>query len=168
MPGLSHSRSIHAIGNSSRQCRQGIVTMSLRRLGTSSAAVMFLIGVAYAVVLAAGFAIHGLTEPIEDPVLPIMEVLTLMSAPPPVVVVVILPFAQLLVEEVNIVLGLRVTNVQPQTPVIIELDRTPNFLETVQVTATKSAPSIGDVAALTTTVDRETIERRGDSQRPLA
>jgi hypothetical protein len=31
-------------------------------------------------------------------------------------------------------------------PVIIELERTPNILEIVQVTATKSALNVGDVA----------------------
>ena len=61
-------------------------------------------------------------------------------------------------------LQLRVPNVQAQTQLTIELERTPNILETVQVTATKSALSVGDVAAPTTTVDRETIERRGDQR----
>jgi outer membrane receptor protein involved in Fe transport len=61
-------------------------------------------------------------------------------------------------------LDLRVPNVQGQAPVTIELERTPNFLENVQVTATKSEFSVGDVAAPTTIVDRETIERRGDQR----
>jgi hypothetical protein len=39
------------------------------------------IGVGYAFALTAGFARHGLHEPIADPVLAIMEVLTLLSAP---------------------------------------------------------------------------------------
>jgi outer membrane receptor protein involved in Fe transport len=59
---------------------------------------------------------------------------------------------------------MRVPNVQPQLPLTVALERTPNFLESVQVTATKSALSVGDVAAPTTTVDRETIERRGDQR----
>jgi hypothetical protein len=42
---------------------------------------MFLIGVAYFVTLAIGFAVHGFAEPIVDPILAVMEVLTLMSAP---------------------------------------------------------------------------------------
>jgi hypothetical protein len=48
---------------------------------------MVLIGLAYAVTLTIGVAVHGLTEPIVDPVLAVMEVLTLMSAPLIVVVV---------------------------------------------------------------------------------
>ncbi len=46
---------------------------------------MCLIGAAYVVTLSWGVAIHGLNEPIADPVLAVMEVLTLMSAPPMVV-----------------------------------------------------------------------------------
>jgi outer membrane cobalamin receptor len=46
----------------------------------------------------------------------------------------------------------------------IELEPTPNYLETVQVTAKKSPFTVGDVAAPTTIVDRETIERRGDQR----
>ncbi|NOT27927.1 MAG: TonB-dependent receptor [Acidobacteria bacterium] len=61
-------------------------------------------------------------------------------------------------------LELRVPGAQAQSPVIIELEPTPNYLETVQVTATKSALRVGDVAASTTVVDRETIERRGDQR----
>lgn len=60
--------------------------MSSNRLGRWSAAAVCLIGVAYVVTLAAGFAAHGLAEPIVDPILAIMEVLTLMSAPLMVVV----------------------------------------------------------------------------------
>jgi len=55
-------------------------------------------------------------------------------------------------------LDLRVPDVQPQTPLTIELERAPNFMETVQVTATKSGLSVGDVAAPTTIVDRDAIE----------
>jgi hypothetical protein len=44
------------------------------------------IGVAYFVTLAIGFSVHGLAEPIVDPILAIMEVLTLMSALPMVVI----------------------------------------------------------------------------------
>lgn len=60
-------------------------TMSGNRLGSWSAVAVFLIGVAYLVTLTIGFAVHGLTEPIVDPILAIMEVLTLMSAPSMVV-----------------------------------------------------------------------------------
>lgn len=61
-------------------------------------------------------------------------------------------------------LEMRVAAVQPSAALTIELERTPNFLETVQVTATKSPLSVGDIAASTTLVDRETIERRGDQR----
>ena len=61
-------------------------TMSRNRLGSWSALAVFLIGVAYFVTLAIGFAVHGLTEPIVGPILAVMEVLTLLSAPLMVVV----------------------------------------------------------------------------------
>jgi outer membrane receptor protein involved in Fe transport len=48
------------------------------------------------------------------------------------------------------------------TPLRLELDPTPNFMDRVQVTATKSPLSVGDVAAQTDIVDRATIESRGD------
>ncbi len=54
---------------------------SANRLGSCSAFALFLIGLVYLVTLAIGFAIHGLAAPIVDPVLAIMEVLTLVSAP---------------------------------------------------------------------------------------
>jgi hypothetical protein len=57
-----------------------VCTMVGDRLGSGSAFAVFLIGVAYFVTLAIGFAVHGLSEPIVDPILAIMEVLTLMSA----------------------------------------------------------------------------------------
>lgn len=44
----------------------------------------------------------------------------------------------------------------------LQLEITPNYLERVQVTATKTPLSIGDVAAQTDIVDRSTIESRGD------
>ena len=44
----------------------------------------------------------------------------------------------------------------------IELEVTPNFMERVQVTATKTPLSVGDVAAQTDIIDRDTIESRGD------
>jgi iron complex outermembrane receptor protein len=46
----------------------------------------------------------------------------------------------------------------------IELERTPNFLDQAQVTATKTALPAGEVAAPTARVDRETIELRGDQR----
>ena len=51
------------------------------RLGSWAAAVVALIGVAYVVVLGIGIAQFGFDRPIADPVLAIMEVLTLLSAP---------------------------------------------------------------------------------------
>jgi hypothetical protein len=51
------------------------------RLGTWSAFALFLVSVAYALTLAVGLASAGLTKPIVDPVLAVMEVLTLLSAP---------------------------------------------------------------------------------------
>ena len=59
--------------------------MSSNRLGSWSAIALFLIGVAYLVTLTIGVAIHGLIEPILDPILAIMEALTLLSAPAMVV-----------------------------------------------------------------------------------
>ena len=63
-------------------------------------------------------------------------------------------------------LELRVPSLQIRpnetTPLIVELEVTPNFLERVQVTATKTSLSIGDLAASADTVDRATIDRRGD------
>jgi hypothetical protein len=56
--------------------------MTARRLGVWSSAAIVGIGVAYALALAVGFARHGLHEPIADPVLAVMEVLTLLSALP--------------------------------------------------------------------------------------
>ena len=62
-------------------------------------------------------------------------------------------------------LDLRVPNLQVTAAglqVNIELEVTPNFLDRVQVTATKEPLSIGDVAAQADIVDRSTIESRGD------
>jgi outer membrane receptor protein involved in Fe transport len=44
----------------------------------------------------------------------------------------------------------------------IELEATPNFMDRVQVTATKVPLSVGDVAGQADVVDRATIETRGD------
>ena len=52
------------------------------RVGAWSAAAVVGIGLAYIVVLAVGMARHGLNEPITDPILAVMEILTLLSAPP--------------------------------------------------------------------------------------
>ena len=61
--------------------------MVARRLGAWSATVMVLIGVAYVVTLVIGIVTYGM-RPIADPVLAVMEVLTLMAAPTVVVLMV--------------------------------------------------------------------------------
>ena len=53
----------------------------MHRLGVRSASALFAIGVAYAVVVAIGMRMSGFSRPIADPVLAIMEILTLVSAP---------------------------------------------------------------------------------------
>ncbi|HZM60090.1 MAG TPA: TonB-dependent receptor, partial [Vicinamibacterales bacterium] len=63
-------------------------------------------------------------------------------------------------------LQLRVPDVQVRanetTALVVELEVTPNILERVQVTATKSELSIGDVAAQADVVERSTIDNRND------
>lgn len=61
--------------------------MTAARLGFWSCVAVVLVGLAYVVVLAVGFSRFGLHEPIRDPVLAIMEVLTLLSAAPLVTMV---------------------------------------------------------------------------------
>lgn len=51
------------------------------RLGHRASLGLVAVGIAYALALAAGIARHGFDEPIADPVLAVMEVLTLLSAP---------------------------------------------------------------------------------------
>jgi hypothetical protein len=51
----------------------------MHRLGIWSASAVCVIGAAYVVTLAVGFASAGLTKPILDPVLAVMEILTLLS-----------------------------------------------------------------------------------------
>ncbi len=53
----------------------------MNRLGVWSASALCVIGVAYVVTLAVGFASAGFAKPIVDPVLAVMEILTLLSAP---------------------------------------------------------------------------------------
>src|SRR6186997_525073 len=50
------------------------------------------------------------------------------------------------------------------TPLAVSaaLEKTPNFLDRVQVTATKEPVSVGNVAAPTDLIDRATLESRGD------
>jgi hypothetical protein len=50
-------------------------------IGRWSALALFVIGVAYVIALAIGFATVGLSKPIVDPLLAVMEALTLASAP---------------------------------------------------------------------------------------
>src|SRR5262245_53102730 len=61
-------------------------------------------------------------------------------------------------------LELRVPDVEVRpnetTMLVVELVATPNILERVQVTATKSELSIGDVAAQTDIIDRSTLDDR--------
>jgi hypothetical protein len=59
--------------------------MTPGRLGHAASVVLVAIGIAYVLVLAVGMARHGLREPITDPILAVMEILTLLSAPPMVV-----------------------------------------------------------------------------------
>lgn len=63
---------------------QMIPTSSLAaaRLGAWSGTALVLVGAAYVVVLGTGFTRHGLSEPITDPILAVMEVLTIASALP--------------------------------------------------------------------------------------
>lgn len=56
--------------------------MTPSRLGRRSALLVLAVGIAYAAVLAVGMARHGLTEPITDPILMMMELLTIASALP--------------------------------------------------------------------------------------
>ena len=49
-----------------------------------------------------------------------------------------------------------------RTELVVELVRTPNLLERVQVTATKDATSVGDLAVPVTILGREAMDRRGD------
>ncbi|MBI3789781.1 MAG: hypothetical protein HY275_02750 [Gemmatimonadetes bacterium] len=57
-------------------------SMKVRQLGQRAGFAVVGIGVAYGLALAVGFARHGLSEPIADPVLAVMEVLTILSALP--------------------------------------------------------------------------------------
>jgi outer membrane receptor for ferrienterochelin and colicin len=46
--------------------------------------------------------------------------------------------------------------------ITVDLNPTPNYMERVQVTATKAPLSVGDVAAQTNIVDKAEIDSRGD------
>jgi len=63
-------------------------------------------------------------------------------------------------------LPLRVPGVQVSagatTQLEVDLVRTPNLFQQIQVTATKDDVSIGDLAVPATILDRESIDRRGD------
>ena len=56
--------------------------MTPSRLGSLSGTMLVAVGVAYAMVLGGGFTRHGLSEPITDPILAVMEFLTLASVLP--------------------------------------------------------------------------------------
>ena len=57
----------------------------------------------------------------------------------------------------------RLTDVRAGGDIVaIALEPTPNFMDRVQVTATKTTLSIGDVPGQANVVDRETIETHGD------
>lgn len=56
--------------------------MTNTQLGARAGFAVVYVGGAYAIVLAIGMARHGLSEPIGDPILAIMEVLTILSALP--------------------------------------------------------------------------------------
>lgn len=56
--------------------------MNHPRMGARAATAVVIVGVAYAIVLAVGMRRHGLSEPIADPVLAVMELLTIASAVP--------------------------------------------------------------------------------------
>lgn len=60
----------------------GNLPMTPTQLGVRSGAAVVLVGVAYAIVLAIGMTRYGLSEPIGDPTLALMEVLTIASALP--------------------------------------------------------------------------------------
>ena len=53
----------------------------MNRLGVWSASALFILGVAYAGVVAIGIRTSGFSAPIVDPVLAVMEAFTLLSAP---------------------------------------------------------------------------------------
>src|SRR3977135_4127468 len=53
----------------------------MNRLGGGSASALCAIGAAYVIALAVGFTTAGFAKPILDPVLAVMEILTLLSAP---------------------------------------------------------------------------------------
>ncbi|MDY7094339.1 MAG: hypothetical protein SX243_15320 [Acidobacteriota bacterium] len=58
------------------------MSITTHRIGARAAAAVMAIGLAYVVVLTAGMVRHGFEEPITDPILAVMEVLTLLSALP--------------------------------------------------------------------------------------
>lgn len=53
----------------------------MNRLGMWSAFGLFMVGIIYAITVAIGMYITGFTNPIVDPILAIMEILTLIAAP---------------------------------------------------------------------------------------
>jgi hypothetical protein len=66
--------------------------MTASRLGCLSGRAVVAVGIAYAIALSLGVARHGVSEPIADPILAAMEVLTLTSAVPLVLLVTAVVF----------------------------------------------------------------------------
>lgn len=56
--------------------------MTAAQMGARAGATVVVVGITYAVVLAVGMARYGLSEPIADPILALMELLTIASALP--------------------------------------------------------------------------------------
>lgn len=54
------------------------------------------------------------------------------------------------------------------TSLNVELEATPNFMEQVQITATKGSLSVGDVAAQADVLDKTTFDLRGETTVPQA
>ena len=66
--------------------------MTASRIGSLAGAAVVAVGLAYVIVLALGFARHGFSEPIADPILAVMELLTLASVLPLVLLAVAILF----------------------------------------------------------------------------
>ncbi len=57
-------------------------SLTASSVGVWSSTALVLVGVGYVAVLGVGFSRHGLNEPITDPILAVMEILTILSAMP--------------------------------------------------------------------------------------
>lgn len=104
-----------------------------------------------AVVTAEGGGLAAVTNAVgrfEIPGAPAGSVTLIVSAP---------GYLELRVPEVRVAAG-------AVTPVTVELAATPNYLERVQVTASKAPLSIGEIAAQADVVERSEIDARGDQR----